>query len=143
MIQETPNGLKYDLWALQRPLTKHWGSGGIFKRIVEALGPVDVVFGKTDGIPDDIFYVDHSNGYEWLSLPFEDNQFSFGYWDPPYDRMYKPEGKEIWRTCRKIAVLHTMVYPTSWFVGAKRTGMIAVTYGPLKAIRCLQIFEKT
>ena len=103
---------------------------------------MDVAFGKTDQIPDDVFYVDKSNGYDWLKLPFTDNQFNFAYWDPPYDRMYKNEGIEIWRTVRKLAILHTRIFPHAWLMSSKRIAMVAVTMGPLKQIRCLQIFEK-
>ena len=87
--------------------------------------------------------VDLNTGYNWLDLPFEDNVFAFGYWDPPYDRLYKPEGIEIWRTCRMMAVLHEFVYPTSWFANARRSHMYTVTFGPLKRVRALQVFTKT
>ncbi len=132
----------FGFWPCPRPMTKHWGSGQVIDRIIKQFGNVDVVFGKTDGIPESLPYIDLTNGYNWLSLPFEDNYFEFGYWDPPYDRMYKPEGKEIWRICRRLVILHTHIYPTSWFKDAKREGMIAVTMGPLKQIRCLQVFIK-
>jgi len=132
----------FDFWACQRPLTRKWGSGQVFNRICENFGCPDVALGKTDGIPEGVFYVDKSNGYNWLRLPFSDNHFNFGYWDPPYDRMYKHEGMEIWRVCRKLAILHTYIFPISWLNGAERIAMIAVTFGPLKQIRCLQIFRK-
>jgi|TARA_R110000765_G_scaffold67462_3_gene130332 hypothetical protein len=115
----------------------------MWDRIVETFGTPDASFGSTDGIPEGPVHVDLNTGYNWLDLPFEDDQFEFGYWDPPYDRLYKPEGLEIWRTVRKIAIFHTHVYPTSWFIGAKRTGMVGITMGPLKKIRVLQVFEKT
>jgi hypothetical protein len=140
-LHTTETGFLYGFWALARPMTKTWGSGKVWERICDNLEIPDVAFGKTDGIPDGVLAVDHNNGYEWKSLPFEDKQFGFGYWDPPYDKLYRPEALEIWRTCRKLAVLHTHIYPTSWFAGAKRTGGIAITMGPLKTIRCLQIFE--
>ena len=54
----------------------------------------------------------------------------------------KHEAIEIWRVCEKLAILHTHVYPRSWFKGAKRIGMLAVTFGPLKVIRILQVFKK-
>ena len=136
------NKITFDFWACQRPLTRRWGSGQVFGRISRQFGVPDVAFGKTDNIPDNTFYVDKSNGYDWNKLPFPDNNFSFGYWDPPYDKMYKHEGLEIWRTCRKLAILHTHIFPRSWLVDAERIGMIAVTMGPLKQIRCLQIFKK-
>lgn len=132
----------FDFWACQRPLTHKWGSGQVFERISRSLGNPDVAFGKTDNIPPEVFYVDKSNGYDWLKLPFKDSQFDFGYWDPPYDRMYKKEGQEIWRCCKRLAVLHTFIFPIAWLEGAEREAMIAVTMGPLKQIRCLQIFKK-
>jgi hypothetical protein len=107
-----------------------------------------------DGIPEGPAKVDRSTGYEWNKLPFIDGQFDFGYWDPPYfvcDKdgkatlkpcLYKKEGQEIWRCCRRLAVLHTHVWPTSWLRGARRKAMVAVTMGPLKATRMLQVFEK-
>lgn len=134
----------FDFWALPRPMTKRWGNGIRFwERLCDAFQEPDVVFGKTDGIPDDVLAVDHNTGFEWRALPFEDNQFEFGYWDPPYDKLYKPEGQEIWRIVKRLAVLHWSIYPTSWFDEARRTGMIACTMGPLKRIRCLQIFYKS
>lgn len=132
----------FDFFPLPRPMTKHWGSGKIIARIRAVFGEIDLAFGATDGIPDDILKIDLNTGFNWINLPFKDNEFGFGYWDPPYDKLYKPEGKEIWRVCNKLAILHTYIYPTSWFKDAIRVGMVAVTYGPLKQIRCLQIFEK-
>ena len=142
VLHETPGGLLYGLWALPRPMTKTWGSGQIWERMCQSIGTPDVAFGKTDGIPEDVQAIDLKTGYEWKDLPFKDNHFEFGYWDPPYDKLYRPECREIWRTCKKLAILHTYIYPTSWMVDAKRVGMIAVTYGPLKTIRCLQVFTK-
>lgn len=135
--------VKFDFWPLPRPMTKGWGNGPRFiERLQESFGQLDVAFGRTDGIPAGLFYVDKSCGMDWASLPFSDNGFKFGYWDPPYDKLYKKEGQEIWRVCRKLAILHTHVYPTSWFQSAKRIGMVAVTMGPLKQVRILQVFEK-
>src|SRR3990167_262443 len=128
----------FDFWACQRPLTHRWGSGQVFERLSKRFGRPDVAFGKTDGIPDGIFAIDRSNGYEWAQLPFDDNNFQFGYWDPPYDKLYKKEGQEIWRTIKRLAILHTHIWPRAWLVGAIREGMIAVTMGPMKQIRCLQ-----
>jgi len=132
----------FDFWACQRPLTHKWGSGQVFDRLSKQLGNPDIAFGKTDGIPDDVFAVDKLGGYEWAKLPFRDNQFIFGYWDPPYDKLYKQEGQEIWRTCQRLAILHTYIWPRSWLIGATREAMIAVTFGPMKQIRCLQVFRK-
>ena len=133
----------FDFWPIPRPMTKTWGSGKVWQRLCENVSKPDVAFGKTDGIPDVVQAIDQKNGYQWNDLPFEDNQFEFGYWDPPYDKLYRPECIEIWRTCRKLAILHTHVYPTSWMKNARRVGMVAVTMGPLKQIRVLQIFEKS
>ena len=132
----------FDFWACQRPLTSHWGSGQVFKRIEDNFDLIDCAFGKTDNIPDDCFAVDKNNGYEWKELPFKDNHFNFGYWDPPYDHLYKKEGMEIWRCCKKLAILHTHIWPRAWLKNAKRIGMVAITMGPMKQIRCLQVFEK-
>tara|TARA_Y100000310_G_scaffold120427_2_gene119205 strand:+ start:7758 stop:8183 length:426 start_codon:yes stop_codon:yes gene_type:complete len=132
----------FDFWACQRPLTRKWGSGQVFDRITKKFGKPDVAFGKTDNIPDGVFFVDYSNGFEWKSLPFENNTFCFGYWDPLYDKLYKQEGQEIWRCCRRVAILHTHIWPRAWLVGAVREGMVAITMGPMKQIRCLQVFRK-
>ncbi len=133
----------FGFWACQRPLTHHWGSGQVFGRIKRELGMPDVAFGKTDGIPPEILPVDLATGFDWKQLPFRDNTFSFGYWDPPYDHLYKREGQEIWRTCTRLAILHTHIWPRAWLVGAEREAMIAVTMGPMKVIRCLQVFRKS
>ncbi len=145
MISKTINGILYDFWATQRPLTKTWGSGQVFERIHVSFGKPDVAFGKTDNIPDGVTFVDKNNGYEWANLPFKDNEFNFGYWDPPYDKLYKKEGMEIWRCCKKLAILHTYIWPRAWLdkiSRSQRIGMISVTFGPLKQIRCLQVFRK-
>jgi hypothetical protein len=137
------NGYVWGFWAIPRPFTKTWGSGKVWDRICLNFGTPDVAFGKTDGIPDGIDFYDKNNGFDWKSMPsLLSNQYDFGYWDPPYDKLYKPELTEIWRVCKKLAILHTYCYPTSWMVGAKRIGGIAITMGPLKQIRFLQIFEK-
>jgi len=115
----------------------------VFNRISKQFGRPNVAFGKTDNIPDSVFYVDHSNGFEWSCLPFENDTFEFGYWDPLYDKLYKKEGQEIWRTCRRLAILHTHIWPRAWLVGAERQAMVAITMGPMKQIRCLQVFGKS
>ena len=133
----------FDFWPLPRPMTKGWGNGEQFwRRLCDVFGEPDVVFGKTDGIPEGTLAIDRNTGYEWTELPYPSDQFNFGYWDPPYDKLYAPECREIWRTCQRLAILHTHIYPTSWMVGAMRTGMVAVTMGPLKRVRCLQVFKK-
>jgi hypothetical protein len=135
--------VSFDFWACQRPLTRTWGSGQVYDRICENFGKPDIVFGKTDGIPDGILAIDRNTGYDWVSMPmFQDNQFDFGYWDPPYDSLYKWEGIEIWRVCKRLAILHTHVWPRAWLKGAEREAMVAITMGPMKQIRCLQIHKK-
>lgn len=105
-------GIEFGFWALPRPLTEGWGSGTVWKRMCAELKEMpDVAFGKTDQIPGGVLAVDKKTGYEWASMPFEECQFAFGYWDPPYDHLYKKEGMEIWRTCRKLAILHTHIFP--------------------------------
>ncbi len=138
----TANAVRFDFWACQRPLTHTWGSGQVFDRISRSLGTPDAAFGKTDGIPETTSFFDLKNGYDWKALPFEDNHFAFGYWDPPYDKLYKHEGIEIWRVCQRLAILHTHVWPRAWLKGAVREAMIAVTMGPMKQIRILQVFRK-
>lgn len=132
----------FDFWACQRPLTKHWGSGQVFNRIEQHFGKLVVAFGKTDGIPDSCLAVDKNTGYDWISLPFKDSEFAFGYWDPPYDHLYKKEGQEIWRVCRRLAILHTHMWPRAWLEDAEREALVAITFGPMKRIRCLQVFKK-
>ena len=136
----------FDFWACQRPLTKRWGSGQVFGRIEKNLGRIDAAFGKTDGIPEGIMAIDLNTGYDWKDLKeFSDNHFNFGYWDPPYDKLYKNEGIEIWRVCKRLAILHTHIWPRAWLeriAKADREAMIAITFGPMKVIRCLQVFKK-
>lgn len=148
-IGAASGSVRFDFWPLGRPMTGHWGSGAVYARISKMFGAPDVAFGKTDGIPDNVLAIDRATGFEWSKLAFEDHRFAFGYWDPPYEdkpggkhKLFKPEGREIWRTVRRLAILHTHVYPTSWFVGGRRVGMVAVTMGPLKQIRILQVFER-
>ena len=126
-------------------MTATWGSGDVWKRMCAELKQTpDVAFGRTDQIPGRIKAIDRKTGYEWAKMPeLKDNQFAFGYWDPPYDGLYKPEAQEIWRTVRKLAILHTHVYPRAWLEKAKRKGMYAITMGPMKQMRCLQVFEKS
>jgi len=136
-------------WACPRPKTKHWGSGQVWDRICRIFGTPDAAFGKTDGIPEGIAYYDLSNGYDWKRLLLPDDYHLFGFWDPPYFnddhtrfKMFKREAQEIWRVCKRLAILHPLVYPTSWFAGAGREALVAVTFGSLKMIRCLSIFTK-
>jgi len=137
------DGTEFGFWALERPMTATWGSGDVWKRMCAELKETpDVAFGRTDQIPGRIKAVDRKTGFEWAKLPFKKNEFVFGYWDPPYDALYKPEAQEIWRTVRKLAILHTHVYPRAWLTDAKRKGMYAITMGPMKQMRCLQVFVK-
>ena len=121
-------------WACPRPLTRHWGSGQVWERICKELGVPDAAFGKTDGIPSGITSYDLKNGYDWKFLPLGDNHHKFGFFDPPYFsdnhkrfRMFKKEAQEIWRTCQRLAILHPMIYPMSWFPGARRAVLRGVT----------------
>lgn len=155
--------IKFDFWACQRPLTSHWGSGQVLARIRKNLGNPDVAFGKQDQV-EGVFTVDSDGAVkpdvvaDWRSLPFPDNHFEFGYWDPPYyklnkqggatlvPRLYKPEGQEIWRVCKRLAILHTYVWPRAWLdkiAPSKREAMIAITMGPMKQVRMLQVFRKS
>lgn len=151
---KTSSGLKFDFWACKRPLTSHWGSGDVLIRLIKHFGRPDVVFGKQDQVCDSFKAIDLNTGYDWKKLPFEDNHFKFGYWDPPYyeldkegkatlkPSLYKNEGIEIWRTVNRLAILHTHIFPRAWLKGAIREGMVAITMGPMKQIRCLQVFKK-
>ena len=103
----------------------HLGSGQVWDRICRIFGTPDAAFGKTDGIPEGIAYYDLSNGYDWKRLLLPDDYHLFGFWDPPYFnddhtrfKMFKREAQEIWRVCKRLAILHPLVYPTSWFAGA-------------------------
>lgn len=153
-------GCSFGFWACQRPLTGKWGSGQVLERIRHWLGEPDIVFGKTDNISGTVVTVDANPLSDptvladWRSLPFADQEFQFGYWDPPYftldkdgketqkPHMYKREGQEIWRTVHRLAILHTHVWPTAWLEGAKREAMVAVTMGPMKRIRILNVFSR-
>lgn len=134
--------VKFDFWACRRPLTSHWGSGQVFQRIEKNFGLPDACFGRQDQVPDNLSFYDKTNGFEWKELPLANDFHSFGYWDPPYDKLYKKEGQEIWRVCRRLAILHTFIWPRAWLERAEREAMVAITMGPLKQVRCLQIFKK-
>lgn len=140
------NGMTFAWWSVIREFTTKWGCNSLLRRLSKEYETPDICFGKTDGIPDDMITVDidpdNDPTYvcDWKELPFENNQFRFGFWDPPYDSLYMKEFKEIWRVCRKLAILHTYFYPKPR--NSKRVMMIAVSYGPMKQIRCVQIFRK-
>ncbi len=152
----TPNGIVSGLWALPRPLTRHWGSGLILKRIEEVWGPVSINFGKQDQVTG--FSVDSDPRVtpnvvaDWCALPFVDKSFGSGYWDPPYlghigkdkDVHYsrlEPCYREIQRViAHRLFILSPLVYPRP--KGFKRIAGIAITMGPNKIIRSLQGFER-
>ena len=141
------NNILFGFWAVERPKTRRWGCRPILNRTIKEIEKPDICFGKTDGI-ENIPTVDNDPYYSptylmnWQKMNFQDNQWNFGFWDPPYDKLYKKEAQEIWRVCQKLAILHTFMYPRAWFVNAKRIAIIAISLGPNKQIRCLQIFKK-
>ena len=141
------NGTIWGFWNMCREFTTSWGCNHTLNRLTKHFGKPDIAFGKTDGINKDIVTVDINAGVEptycndWAEMEmFSDNQFDFGLWDPPYDKMYLKEYKEIWRCCKKLAILHTNIYPKP--KNSRRVAMIAISYGYPKKMRCLQIFEK-
>jgi hypothetical protein len=152
----TPNNLLSGLWALPRPTTHHWGSGLVLDRITQVWGYPDICFGKQDHVcgftVDSNIDVSPSVVSDWGALPFGDNSFKFGYWDPPYlghigqdgDVHYKRLDNCLQEMCRvlqeRIVILSPLVYPCP--KGWKRDGVIAITMGPNKVIRCLQSFIK-
>ena len=162
----TPKGILSGLWATQRPLTGKWGSGQVFQRLESlsnAVGwhPIDVVFGMQDQIPKrpNLTTIDKDPAVgatitaDWNDLGrFEDHHFSYGYWDPPYFAT-RDEGRmihynrlqkcyaEIARVLKsRLAILHPLIYPN--LDGWHRVAVIAVTFGPNKVIRALQVYER-
>jgi len=133
-----------DLWATPRPRTRRWGCGELIKQLERKFGKFDAFFGKTDGVREDAFSVDINPEVkptvvaDWSSLPFCDKQFAFVFWDPPYNKLYRRELKEIARVSRRIALLHEFVQPL--IKGWKREVVLGVTMGPNRRIRCLQIW---
>ncbi len=152
----TPNGLYSGLWALPRPLTRHWGSGAILKRISQVWGLPSVTFGKQDQV--DGIAIDRDEAQcptvvaDWSALPFVGSAFNSGYWDPPYlgkigkdcDVHYSRLDnclREITRVCgQRIFILSPLIYPCPR--GWKRSAVIAITFGPNKVIRSLQGFVR-
>lgn len=138
----------FDYWACRRNNTNKWGCAFILDRLIKEIDKPDIAFGKTDGINNnlDIVTVDSNPDVnptcisDWKNLPFEDNQWMFGFWDPLYDHLYLNEYKEIWRVCKRLGILHQFVMPRP--KNSIRTHMIAITTGPKMRIRCLQIFKK-
>lgn len=157
----TPNGVVNGLWATDRPRTGHWGSGQVLDRLI-ALGDIlhwstpDIIFGKQDQVTG--FTIDNDPAVrpsvvaDWAALPFADAAFTYGFWDPPYlsttDKnamihynLLLPCLREICRVvASRIAILHPMIYacPDGW----RRSAVIAVTMGPMKVTRALQIFHR-
>ena len=151
----TPNGLYSGLWALPRPLTSHWGSGDILKRIGRVWGLPSVTFGKQDQVNGMTIDCDLTQSptvcADWNSLPFVSGAFDSGYWDPPYLGKIGKDGdvhynrldgclREIARVCRMIFILSPLIYPAP--KGFKRNAVIAITFGPNKIIRSLQGFTQ-
>lgn len=150
----TPNRLLAGLWAIERPKTRHWGSGIIQARIEKLWGTCSVIFGKQDQVEG--FTIDNDElakptvVADWAALPFRDGTFVSGYWDPPYLGFIGKNGdvhynrldscfKEMCRVLQcRITILSPLVYPcpTGW----KRDAIIGITFGPNKIIRCLQGF---
>lgn len=135
-----------DLWATPRPRTHGWGCGELIKQLEAKFGSFDVFFGKTDGIPEGRYSIDSNSEVnptlvaDWRNLPFEDGHFHFGFWDPPYDKLYRVELKEIARVCKRLALLHEFVQPL--IDGWVRVAVIAITMGPNRRLRCLQVWQK-
>lgn len=48
---------------------------------------------------------------DWKCLPFIDNLLAFGFWDPPYDTLYKQEGKKSGAFADALRY-YTHVYPS-------------------------------
>ncbi len=159
----TRSDVYFDFWACQRPLTSHWGSGQVLGRIQRTFGKPDAAFGKQDNVGGGLLTVDLDPTHrptvlaDWHALPFIDNAFRFSYWDPPYYKpngkggvtlephLYKKEGQEIWRVSERLAILHTHVWPRAWLdavAPSVREAMVAITMGPMKATRMLQVFRK-
>lgn len=135
-----------DLWATPRPRTRKWGCGELIRQLEVKFGKFDAFFGKTDGVPENAISVDINPDSkptvvaDWKSLPFEDETFGFVFWDPPYDRLYRQELKEIARVSKRMALLHEYVQPliADW----EREVVLGITMGPNRRIRCLQIWRR-
>lgn len=140
------------LWACPRQLTRGWGCPTILERMNEFLGESpDIYLGLTDGIDDSSATTVDINPEnnptvvaDWNDLPFENDSFEFGFFDPPYDHRYDGGLRELVRVCsRRIAILHQLIYPqkpilSSW----EKYAIVAVTTGPNMRIRALQIYDK-
>ena len=137
------------LWACPRQLTRTWGCPTILDRLNDFMGrKPDIYFGLTDGIDDPYAITVDINPNnnptyvaDWKDLPFKDRQFNYSFWDPPYDKRYDKELREILRvTDKQIAILHQILYPNP--KGWVKKAIIGVTTGPNMRIRCLQIYER-
>lgn len=135
-----------DLWATPRPRTHGWGCAELIHQLEAKFGNFDAFFGKTDGIPGNRFSVDLNPKSSptivanWSNLPFRDDAFEFVFWDPPYDKLYRKELREIARVSNRLALLHEYVQPL--LQGWEREVVLGITMGPNRRIRCLQIWQK-
>lgn len=151
----TPNGFLSGLWALPRPLTRHWGQGEeLMQRIGAMWGQPDIIFGKQDTVEGLTVDADASASptvvADWSALPFRDRAFRFGYWDPPYlghigengDVHYDRMDACLREMCRvvdeRLIILSPLIYPCP--KGWRREAVIAATMGPNKVIRAVQAF---
>lgn len=126
------------------------------QRIEATLGRPDIIFGKQD--TSEGFTVDSdpttkpSVVADWSAMPFEDQSFVFGYWDPPYLGRIGDEGdvhydrmdaclREICRVLeQRLVILSPLIYPCP--KGWRREAVIAATMGPNKVIRAVQSFVR-
>ena len=157
-LEVTARGIYGGLWALPRPLTSHWGQGReLIERLERIFGHVEVAFGKQDQIAG--FTVDRDESVapsvvaDWSAMPFRDEAFGHGYWDPPYLGRVGERGdvhynrldgclREIGRVLSwRLSILAPLIYPCPQ--GWTRRAVIGVTYGPNKVIRALQVFDRS
>lgn len=153
----TPTGKVAGFWALPRPLTSHWGQGEeLLERISDTWGVPDITFGKQDQVVgftvDNDPTTDPTVVADWAALPFGDESFGYGYWDPPYLGRIGEDGdvhydrldgclREMCRVLHtRLVILSPLIYPCPR--GWVREGIVAVTYGPNKVIRAVQSFRR-
>ncbi len=134
-------------WAMDRPRTSVWGAGRVYARAKRMFGAADLVVGRSDGWFLGSITVDirpeaaPTVVADWSHMPFRDGAFEQAFWDPFYDGRYDPGLREILRVTRfRLLLLHTLIYPQAegWF----KEAMIAITLGPNKRIRCLQVWRR-
>lgn len=137
-------------WACPRQMTSHWGCPSILERIIKNFGKPDVCFGKTDGLPEGVDTVDIDPNVnptivaDWKHIPVKDGKWKYGFWDPPYDKRYEPELKEILRTLsNRIIILHQIMYPGTSLEGWKKFAIIGISTGPNMRMRALQVYDRT